>query len=155
MSEIRFAAIADDDRAGVIALWRTCGLTRPWNDPAADISFALSQPNATILAGRDGAGTIVATVMVGHDGHRGWVYFLATDPAFRRQGLGRQAMAEAEAWLRARGVWKLNILVRSDNDDVLAFYRDCGFGDDDCVVLSRRLDGRTHCEPLPGADDWS
>ncbi len=154
MSDFRFAAITGKDSAGVIALWRTCGLTRPWNDPAADISFALSQPNATILAGRDGAGTIVATVMVGHDGHRGWVYYLATDPAFRHRGLGRRAMGQAEAWLRAHGVWKLNIVVRGDNEDVLAFYRDCGFDDDDCAVLSRRLDGRAHRQPLPGADDW-
>ena len=76
---LAIAPIADADIPAVIALWQACGLTRPWNDPAADIALARREPNSTVLIGRDD-GAIVATAMVGHDGHRGWVYYVATDP---------------------------------------------------------------------------
>ena len=68
---LAITAISDSDIAAVIALWQACGLTRPWNDPAADIAFARKGSNAAVLVGRDND-TIVATVLVGHDGHRGW-----------------------------------------------------------------------------------
>ena len=91
----------------VIALWQRCGLTRPWNDPASDIAFARRGKNATILIGRvDGA--IVATAMVGHDGHRGWVYYVAVDPDTQGKDFGRAIMAAAEDWLRGQGVTKVD-----------------------------------------------
>ena len=83
--------IEDGDVADVIALWQRCGLTRPWNDPAADIALARKGANATVLVGRDD-GAIVASVMVGHDGHRGWVYYVAVDPDHRIKGYGRAIM---------------------------------------------------------------
>ena len=92
----------------VIALWQACGLTRPWNDPAADIALARRGPNSTVLIGRDGD-AIVATAMVGHDGHRGWVYYVATDPDRRAKGYGRAIMNAAEDWLRAAGIAKTAI----------------------------------------------
>ena len=82
-----------------MALWQRCGLTRPWNDPHADIALARRRDNSTVLIGRDN-GAIVATVMVGHDGHRGWVYYVAVDPDGRKRGYGRAIMAAAEDWLR-------------------------------------------------------
>ncbi len=155
MSALAFQESTQADDAEIVALWRACGLTRPWNDPHADLAFARTQPHAAVLAGRGQDGRILATVMVGHDGHRGWVYYLAADPETRRRGLGGVAMAAAETWLRERGVWKLNIIVRNDNAEVLAFYRAIGFVEDDCIVLSRRLDGRSPQQPYPGAEDWS
>jgi hypothetical protein len=74
IAPVTVGPIADADIPEVIALWQACGLTRPWNDPAADIALARQSPNATILVGRDGE-RILATAMVGHDGHRGWVYY--------------------------------------------------------------------------------
>jgi ribosomal protein S18 acetylase RimI-like enzyme len=106
--------IDDADVADVVALWQTCGLTRPWNDPATDIALARRGSNATVLIGR-GDRLIVATVLVGHDGHRGWVYYLAVDPDHRQQGYGRVMMDEAERWLRERGIEKLQLMVRPDN----------------------------------------
>ena len=85
------APIEDADIADVIALWQRCGSTRPWNDPAADIALARKGANATVLIGRDG-GAIVAIAMVGHDGHRGWVYYVAIDPDHRGKGHGRAIM---------------------------------------------------------------
>src|SRR5246127_1492181 len=120
-SHLSFAPIADADVASVIALWERCALTRPWNDPAADIALARRNPNATVLVGR-ASGVIVGSVMVGHDGHRGWVYYVSVDPDHHGRGFGRAIMAAAEDWLRARDVPKLQLLVRRSNAKVQAFY---------------------------------
>jgi ribosomal protein S18 acetylase RimI-like enzyme len=135
------ADIVDDDVASVIALWQACGLTRPWNDPASDIALARRGPNSTILIGRDG-GAIVATAMVGHDGHRGWVYYVATDPDLRGQGYGRAMMNASEDWLRAAGIAKLQLLVRPENAGVAAFYQSIGFGEQQILFFTKWLDGR-------------
>ena len=138
---LAIADIGDADVATVIALWQACGLTRPWNDPAADIVLARREPNSTILIGRDGD-AIVATAMVGHDGHRGWVYYVATDPDRRAKGYGRAIMNAAEDWLRAAGVAKLQLLVRPENSGVAAFYQSIGFGEQKILFFTKWLDGR-------------
>lgn len=132
------AAVAIPD---VTALWQRCGLTRPWNDPAADIALACRGDNATVLVGRD-AGALVASVLVGHDGHRGWVYYVAVDPDHRKKGFGRAIMAAAEDWLRARGIDKLQLMVRGDNTQVQAFYRSLDFFAQERIVYAKWLDGR-------------
>jgi len=138
---LAIADIADDDVATVIALWQACGLTRPWNDPAADIALARRRPNSTILIGRaDGA--IVATAMVGYDGHRGWVYYVATDPDRRARGFGHAIMNAAEDWLRAAGIPKLQLLVRPENAGVAAFYQSIGYGEQKILFFTKWLDGR-------------
>lgn len=138
MADIAFGQIESGDDEAVVALWQRCGLTRPWNDPRADIAFASTQPNAAVLVGRaDGA--IAASVMVGHDGHRGAVYYVSVDPAARGKGHGRATMAAAEAWLAARGVWKLNLMVRADNAGVIDFYKALGYATEERVNLSKRL----------------
>ena len=142
---LAIAEIADADVAGVIALWQACDLTRPWNDPAADIALARRGPNSTILIGRDGD-AIVATVMVGHDGHRGWVYYVATDPDRRAKGYGRAIMTAAEDWLRATGVAKLQLLVRRENARAGAFYQSIGYAEAQTIVFAKWLDGR---DPTP------
>ena len=142
---LAIAPIEDADVAAVIALWQRCGLTRPWNDPAADIALARRGPNSTILIARDG-GTIVATAMVGHDGHRGWVYYVAVDPDRQGSGHGRAVMAAAEDWLRQAGIAKLQLMVRPDNAKVQAFYESIGYDEQERVIYAKWLDGR---EPTP------
>jgi ribosomal protein S18 acetylase RimI-like enzyme len=137
--------IDDADVADVAALWQTCGLTRPWNDPTADIALARRGSNAAVLIGRDG-GSIAATVLVGHDGHRGWVYYLAVDPDHRQQGCGRVMMDAAERWLSERGIEKLQLLVRADNTSVKDFYQSLGYSEQERVIYAKWLDGR---EPTP------
>ncbi len=135
------AAISDDDISAVVALWQSCGLTRPWNDPAADIALARRGDNSAVLIGRAG-GAIVATAMVGHEGHRGWVYYVAVDPAHRQQGFGRAIMEAAESWLRERDILKMQLLVRSENTKVQAFYETLGYGVQERIVYAKWLDGR-------------
>ena len=142
---LSIATIEDGDIAEVIALWRACGLTRPWNDPAADIALARRGPNSAILIGRDGD-AVIATAMVGHDGHRGWVYYVAVDPARREKGVGRAIMNAAEDWLRACGIEKLQLMVRGDNTRVQAFYGSLGYLEQERVLFAKWLDGR---EPTP------
>ena len=142
---LAIATIADADIAAVIALWQACGLTRPWNDPASDIALARRGPNSTVLIGRDG-GAIVATAMVGHDGHRGWVYYVATDPERRSRGYGRVIMKAAEDWLRAAGLAKVQLMVRRENARAGAFYQSLGYAEAQTIVFAKWLDGR---EPTP------
>ncbi len=129
------------DRADAVALWRRAGLTRPWNPPEEDFDRADAGPSSAVLGGFAG-GRLVATAMVGHDGHRGWVYYLAVDPDARRSGLGRAMVRAAEAWVRAAGIPKIQLMVRSSNGAALGFYDALGYGAEDTTVLSRRLDGR-------------
>jgi len=132
------AGLADGE--AVISLWKACGLTRPWNDPLSDFRLALSTESSTVLAARDGE-AMVGTIMVGFDGHRGWVYYLAVDPKARRTGLGRALISAAEAWLVARGCPKVQLMVRQDNAEALGFYEALGLTPQPVVVLGRRLDG--------------
>jgi ribosomal protein S18 acetylase RimI-like enzyme len=121
-----------------IQLWQDAGLTRPWNDPAQDLHRALAGSASSVLAGIEDD-TLVATAMVGHDGHRGWIYYLAVTENARGRGQGRAMIQACEAWLVERGVPKLNVMVREDNAATRDFYASLGYGLDEVVVLSRRL----------------
>jgi len=126
------------DEAAVIALWQACGLTRPWNDPKRDIERKLTEQPELFLVG-ELEGRVVATAMIGYDGHRGWVYYVAVEPALQGHGYGRTLMARAEELLLARGCPKINLLVRQGNDAVMAFYEKLGYGADAAVSLGKRL----------------
>jgi ribosomal protein S18 acetylase RimI-like enzyme len=142
---LSITAIEDADTPEVIALWQRCGSTRPWNDPAADIALARKETNSTVLLGRSD-GALVASVLVGHDGHRGWVYYVTADPEHRFKGYGRAIMSAAEDWLRARGIAKLQLMVRKDNPKVHAFYQSIGYYNQETVTFAKWLDGR---DPTP------
>ena len=139
MARLDVREIADGEEPSVAALWERCGLTNPWDDPPTDIAFARSSGNATILVAHiDGA--LAASAMVGHDGHRGTVYYVSVDPDHWREGLGRAVMEATEEWLRAHGVLKLNLLVRTGNEDVLAFYKSIGYAIEERVNMTKWLD---------------
>jgi ribosomal protein S18 acetylase RimI-like enzyme len=142
---LSIAVIEDGNIADIVALWQRCGLTRPWNDPAADIALARKGASSAVLVGRDGSG-IVASVLVGHDGHRGWVYYVAVDPDCRHKGYGRLVMDAAENWLRGRGIEKLQLMVRPDNSQVQTFYQSLGYLEQERVIFAKWLDGR---QPTP------
>lgn len=126
------------DQEAVIALWIRCGLTRPWNNPHADIERKLAvDPDLFLVGEIDGA--IVASVMGGYEGHRGWINYLAVDPSMQRRGLGRQMMDAVEARLLALGCPKINLQVRDTNEQATGFYRAIGYAVDPVVSFGKRL----------------
>ena len=134
--EIRVLTSANIGAAA--ALWFRAGLTRPWNPPELDLQRALDGVTSTVLGAFDND-ALIGTVMVGHDGDRGWVHYLAVDKSRRGTGLGRQMMSAAENWLREHGAVKVQLMVRSTNEAVLGFYEHLGYEDDAVQVRSKRL----------------
>ena len=145
--DIRRATTSDRD--AVIALWEATDLTRAWNDPVADFDRALTGAASTILVGEE-AGALIATVMVGHDGHRGWVYYLAVAPGQQGHGAGAALMRASEAWLVDHGIEVIRLMVRDTNGHVLGFYEALGYERQAVHVLGRRLG---HDEALDIAPD--
>ena len=132
-------AFTPADTEAVVQLWHDCELTRPWNDPHKDIARKLSVSPDLFWLGCDADGRIIASIMVGYDGHRGWINYLAVHPAHQRRGHARQLMQRAEQTLSELGCPKLNLQVRAGNEAVLAFYESLGYADDRTLSLGKRL----------------
>jgi ribosomal protein S18 acetylase RimI-like enzyme len=131
-------AAGDLDEARLATLWRECGLVAEYNDPAEDIDFARAKENSDILVARSNS-EIIASVLTGHDGHRGWLYYVAVAPSARKRGLGALIVKAGEDWLRERGVRKVMLLVRETNLDVQAFYERIGYETVPRVVMQKWL----------------
>ncbi len=134
---IAFRPLEERDIDDVIALWTACGLVRPWNEPKRDIDFARGKEGSDILLGFEES-ALVASVMVGHDGHRGWLYYVAVAPEVQGRGIGKATVRAAEAWLKARGIWAINLNIRSENEEVRAFYSALGYENRDVIVMGKR-----------------
>jgi len=135
--EIRVYAPADEE--AVIGLWKACDLVRSWNDPRKDIRRKLAVNPELFLVGVE-EGKLVATVMAGYEGHRGWINYLAVSPERRRKGLGRAMMDEVERLLRQLKCPKINLQVRAGNRAVMEFYQRLGYGMDEAVSMGKRLE---------------
>lgn len=135
---MKIRPFCEPDRQAIIQLWQDCNLARPWNDPDQDISRKMAFQPELFLVAEDNE-QVIASVMVGYDGHRGSVYYLAVSPEYQARGVGKQLMSEIEERLLKLGCPKLNIIVRSSNDKVLEFYRKLGYLPDDVVSLGKRL----------------
>ena len=136
--QINIRPFEPPDEAAVIDLWHRCGLVVPWNDPKTDIALKFRLQPDLFLVGTL-AGRVVASAMVGYEGHRGWINYLAVSPDHQRQGIGRRMMEEAEAKLRELGCPKINLQVRTSNKSVIAFYEHLGFSHDHVIGLAKRL----------------
>jgi ribosomal protein S18 acetylase RimI-like enzyme len=126
------------DETQVIALWQDAGLTRPWNDPHKDIARARAVWPDLLLVAEEHQ-EVVGSVLAGYDGHRGWLYYLATARHRRGEGIGRALVVEAEARLEALGCPKVMLMVRADNDAVLEYYDALGYQRETTRVTGRRL----------------
>ncbi len=133
----------DSDFNTVVALWDACGLLRPWNDPTRDIGLCQDTPSSELFVGLQRASghpqQLVATIMTGSDGHRGWMYYLAVDPRWQRQGFARQMVRHAENWLANHGIRKVELMIRDDNKPVQTFYERVGYETEARIVMSRWL----------------
>ncbi len=146
---ITYRGFIPSDTDDLVALWEACGLTRTWINSHDEIAIkAAEDPEGLMVAvasGNDQPAQIVGSIMAGYDGHRGWINYLGVHPNWQRQGIARELMRHAEAYLRTRGAPKINLQVRRGNDAVLAFYDQIGYVDDDVIGLGKRL------EPEPDA----
>jgi ribosomal protein S18 acetylase RimI-like enzyme len=129
-----------NDEQHVAALWRASNLVTGYNDPSKDFHFALAKEGSDILVGLNAEQTIVGSVMVGHDGHRGWIYYVASDPKHRNQGIGRCMVEAAEQWLKKKGIVKVMLLVRETNTQVVDFYKHLGFEAVPRVIMQKWLE---------------
>ena len=127
-----------DDEAAVIELWRRCDLLRPWNDPKLDIQHKVKQNDGLFLVGLLN-NEMIATIMAGYDGHRGWLYLVGVDPDHQRWGYARQMVSEAERLLRERGCRKINLQVRESNQQVIEFYKRVGYSIDPVLSMGKRF----------------
>lgn len=133
-----FRSAVPDDHVLLSDLWRRCNLTAAYNDPRTDLDFARGKFNSDVLVGELG-GRIVASVMVGHDGHRGWLYYVAVDPDQQGHGYGADIVAAGEEWLRARSVPKVMLLIRDTNTVVQQFYERIGYEAAPRIVMQKWL----------------
>ena len=140
MTKLEVRSYQEPDQEAIVQLWRDCGVVVPWNDPVEDIQRRLSIQREMFLVGLLG-GQVVAAIMAGYEGHRGWLNYLAVAPDHRNRGFGRDMMAEAEARLKALGCPKINLQVRNSNTGVIEFCRGIGFSIDDVTSMGKRLDG--------------
>ena len=137
-AEFEIRSYQASDESAVIDLWHRCNLVVPQNDPQKDIEMKRKVQADLFFVGTID-NRIVATAMAGYDGHRGWIYYLAVDPDYRRQQIGRRIMEKAESALKALGCSKINLQVRTSNQAVISFYERLGFSDDDVIGLGKRL----------------
>ena len=135
---LNYRDFTENDTEAVVALWRECGLTRPWNDPRKDIVRKITDRNGAFWVVENAYG-IIASVMVGYDGHRGTINYLAVIPAAQDQGIGGELMNRAETYLTGLGCPKVSFCVRKDNLPVLSFYNRLGYEIDDVHFLGKRL----------------
>jgi len=139
LSDLKIRAYQPSDEEAVVCLWKDCGLGVPWNDPHKDIQRKLKVQSDLFLVALLET-RLVATVMAGYDGHRGWINYLAVAVDLRRSGIGRRLMKEVEPRLKALGCPKINLQVRTSNTGVIAFYQSIGYAMDDVVSLGKRLE---------------
>ena len=130
------------DNAGeIIKIWEECNLTRPWNNPNDDTKNAILNSTSTILLLCDES-RIIGTVMVGYDGHRGWIYYLAVAKEFQKMGIGKKLVREAESWLKANNIPKVNLMIRSSNIGVKQFYKTCDYMESDVITMEKWLNNK-------------
>jgi ribosomal protein S18 acetylase RimI-like enzyme len=128
----------ESDLTAAVDLWHAVDLVREWNDPAADFRGALKGTTSAVL-GAESDGVLVGTAMVGFDGHRGWLYYVAVSPSMQRQGVGSDLTRASEEWLAVRGARKVQLMVRRGNDDPRLFYGELGYAPSDVTVFAKWL----------------
>ncbi len=126
------------DATQVIALWHECKLIVPHNDPQQDIDAKVAYQPELFLVGEIN-GTIIASIMIGYEGHRGWINYMCVEPRSQRRGYGKKMVERAVRELEKLGCLKVNLQVRETNREAIAFYTKLGFTDDEVVSLGKRL----------------
>lgn len=139
LPQIAFRTATVDDESAVVALWRACDLVVPHNRPEADFQRAVANVQSDVLLASL-SGKIAGSAMVGDDGHRGWIYYLAVNPRCEKQGIGRALCSHAESWAHQKGLQKIQLMIRPDNENVRRFYERCDYEETPRLVMAKWLD---------------
>jgi len=126
------------DEDVVIELWKICNLIVPKNDPKLEINSKINFQPYLFFVGLLQK-KLISTIMVGYEGHRGWINYLVVHPDYQRRGFGRQLMKYATNILSNMGCQKINIQVRESNRSVIQFYKKLGFTDDEVLSYGKRI----------------
>jgi ribosomal protein S18 acetylase RimI-like enzyme len=138
MNDFTIRPYQNSDKRDVIKLWDMCDLIVPQNDPEKDIYEKMSfQPDLFFIGNYNKV--LIGTIMVGYDGHRGWIYYLAVHPGYRRNGFGNKLMNHAAKVLSDMGCSKINVQIREYNAMVIGFYKKLGYTDDHVISLGKRI----------------
>ena len=140
--ETNIRQFVTSDQNDLVELWSVCGLLRPWSDSLDDIRLCVTTPSSELVVA-EFEDQLIGSAMLGHDGHRGWVYYLAVHPNWQRNGIGRSLMSYAEGWMDQRQVPKIQAMIRADNLPVRGFYKRLGYQDNDVQVVEKFLNGRS------------
>ena len=138
-SSLLIRPFKEGDEEALVTLWNMCKLTVPWNNPYKDIARKLKVQAELFLVGylED---KLIASVMAGYDGHRGWINYFAVHPDFQARGYGKQLMDNVENGLRELGCPKINLQIREGNDKVLSYYQKLGFVEEKRINMGKRLE---------------
>jgi len=147
--EIRRFEIEDTD--GVLAVWESAGLLRGNSNPRNDIQKKLRHSPGSFFIGLYD-GMIAATVMVGYDGLRGWLYRLAVRPEYQRRGIGTAMVEHAESWLREQGCPRVKLQIHPDKAGVVEFYRKRGFEVQELISMGKRFRAAEETNPPSQSD---
>ena len=138
MNKYNITIFEDKHRTQVIDLWEKCNLIKSWNDPNKDIDRKL-KVNDNLFLIVEFNKVIIGSAMIGYDGHRGSLYYLAVDPKHQRKGVGKMLMKEIEKRLIEVGCPKINIFIRNSNIEVKEFYQSIDYEEQDCLIYGKRL----------------
>ena len=138
-SSLLISPFQEGDEEALVSLWNMCKLTVHWNNPYKDIARKLKVQAEFFLVGYLGD-ELVASVMAGYDGHRGWINYFAVNPDFQGRGYGKQLLENIENRLRKLGCPKINLQIREGNDNVLSYYQKLGFVEEKRINMGKRLE---------------
>ncbi len=136
--ELNIRPYQPTDEEQLLKLWQDCCLVVPQNNPQRDIFLKQQVQPELFLMGLAGP-KVIASIMAGYEGHRGWLNYLAVSPNFQKQGIGRSMVKAATARLEAMGCPKINLQIRTSNIDVIEFYKRIGFTVDNVISMGKRL----------------
>ena len=138
-SSLLIRPFKEGDEEALVSLWNMCKLTVPWNNPYKDIARKLKVQAELFLMGYLGD-KLIASVMAGYDGHRGWINYFAVHPDFQARGYGKQLLTNVENGLRELGCPKINLQIREGNDKVFSYYQKLGFVEEKRISMGKRLE---------------
>ena len=142
MTDFEINPFHPTDITDIINLWERCDLLRPWNNPKVDIETAQKTDACRIIVGKKD-NSLIASVLVGFDGHRGWIYYQAVHPKHQGLGYGKILLQAAEDFLKSYDCQKVELMIRPENHTIRKFYEKLGYEVEDRTLMVRWLSSKS------------